>query len=110
MDALGETQYNVSRHLKDLKIAGLVRENRRGRWVFYSLTKPVRRFQQLIVQCVLSLPSELFAVERAKLKMRLSLRRSGKCVVGMKSKKWRDVLMADRKRRKTTRKGSRKKR
>ncbi|MCM8830416.1 MAG: metalloregulator ArsR/SmtB family transcription factor [Candidatus Omnitrophica bacterium] len=38
--ALGLTQAKVSRHLKVLKDAGLVKERREGLWVFYSLSEP----------------------------------------------------------------------
>ncbi len=34
---LGMSQPSVSQHLRKLKDAGLILENRRGQWVFYSL-------------------------------------------------------------------------
>ena len=83
MDALTISQYNVSRHLKVLKNAGLIREKKDGRWVYYSLIKPENRFHELILQAVSSLPKELFARDEKRLKERLSLRENGKCVVGI---------------------------
>ncbi len=83
MDALSMSQYNVSRHLKILKNAGLIREKKDGRWVYYSLIKPENRFHELILQAVSSLPKELFAQDEERLKKRLSLRENGKCVVGI---------------------------
>jgi len=92
MDSLNESQYNVSRHLKVLKNAGLVREKKEGRWVFYSLANPVKGFQELVLQTVSSLPKELFSLESERLKKRLSLRENGKCVVGINSEEWRRIL------------------
>lgn len=83
MDALVISQYNVSRHLKVLKNAGLIREKKDGRWVYYSLIKPENRFHELILQAVSSLPKELFARDEKRLKERLSWRENGKCVVGI---------------------------
>ncbi len=36
--ALGLTQPNLSHHVRKLEYAGLVRHERRGKWVYYSLT------------------------------------------------------------------------
>ncbi len=36
--ALGLTQPNLSHHVRKLENAGLVRSEKRGRWVYYSLT------------------------------------------------------------------------
>lgn len=38
-EALGVTQSAVSQHLRVLKSAGLVRDERKGYWVYYSLDK-----------------------------------------------------------------------
>ena len=35
--ALGESQPKISRHLRSLRDGGLVRDERRGRWVHYAL-------------------------------------------------------------------------
>ena len=43
--ALGLTQPNLSHHVKKLEYAGLVRHEKRGKWVYYFLTdagKPER--------------------------------------------------------------------
>lgn len=40
MDATGLGQSLVSHHLRTLRHAGLVRDRRDGRWVFYSLAEP----------------------------------------------------------------------
>jgi len=38
-DALGVTQSAVSQHLRVLKSAGLVKDERQGYWIFYTLNK-----------------------------------------------------------------------
>jgi DNA-binding transcriptional ArsR family regulator len=38
-DALGITQSAVSQHLRVLKAAGLVKDERRGYWIYYSLNR-----------------------------------------------------------------------
>jgi len=85
MDSLNENQYNVSRHLRALTNAGLLREKKEGRWVYYSLISPINQFHELILKAVSILPEEFFAMESERLKKRLSLRKNGKCVAGMKS-------------------------
>jgi DNA-binding transcriptional ArsR family regulator len=40
-EALGVTQSAVSQHLRVLKAAGLVRDERQGYWIFYSLNREV---------------------------------------------------------------------
>lgn len=92
MDSLDESQYNVSRNLKVLKNAGFVRERKEGRWVFYSLVKPVKKFQEFVLKAVSSLPEELFSRESERLKKRLSLRKNGKCIVGINSEEWHRIL------------------
>jgi len=92
MDTLNESQYKVSRHLKVLKNAGLVREKKDGRWVFYSLIKPGNRFQEFILQAVSALPEEPFSQDEKRLEKRLSLRENGKCIVGINSEEWCKIL------------------
>ncbi len=40
MVALNMAQPTVSHHLKILEIAGLVKSNKRGKWIFYSIANP----------------------------------------------------------------------
>lgn len=91
MDALNESQHNVSRHLKVLKGAGLVREEKEGKWAYYFLTSPQNKFQELILQTISGIPEELLFLDKERLNMRLSLRVEGKCVVGVDSEEWRRI-------------------
>ena len=91
IDSLDESQYNISRHLTVLKSSGLVHEEKRGRWVFYSLSPPASRFHELIHRTVLAFPRDLLSLDSKRLQKRLSLRKKGKCVVGMYSKEWRKM-------------------
>ena len=88
MDALNEFQYNVSRHLKQLKMAGLLKERKEGRWIYYSLAEPADEFQRLLFRAVSSIPQEVFQEDRKRLEARLSLREGDKCVVGLSSEQW----------------------
>ena len=88
MDSLNESQYNVSRHIKVLKGAGLVRERKEGRWVYYSLAEPLNDFQDFILKAVNALPDELLSLDEERLRKRLNLRVDGKCVVGVNSEEW----------------------
>lgn len=81
MDALVMTQYNISKHIKELKNAGLVKENREGRFVFYSLIPPDNKMKEYILKAVSSLEKRLFKEDNMKLKKRLSLRKNGKPVL-----------------------------
>jgi ArsR family transcriptional regulator len=77
IDALKLAQYNVSRHMKELKLAGLVKEKRAGRFIFYSLADRNDRITALAAQMFESLPGGYFKEDESRLKARLKLR---KCV------------------------------
>ena len=63
-DALKETQYNASRHMRILKDAGLVRERKDGRWVFYSLAEPEDEFIGHILETVASIGKDTTETDR----------------------------------------------
>jgi len=48
-------QSRVSRHLKILKEAGFLKVERRGRWAYYSIRKPLDVFRQNILKEIESL-------------------------------------------------------
>jgi ArsR family transcriptional regulator len=92
MDAIEVSHSNVSRHLKILKTAKIVRENKEGRWVHFSLAEPGSPFHKNLLLAVGNMPAEHFAADIERLKARLSLREGGKCVNGLQSEKWKSAL------------------
>lgn len=84
MDALALAQYAVSRHMKELKIAGLVSERKEGRFVFYALRRPDDKVHGMLLRALDAFDRKTLAEDRRRLKERLSLRAGGRFVVGMK--------------------------
>ncbi len=50
--ALAEPQPNISRHLKWLRVAGLVEPHREGRWVYYRLREGNHPFFRALRNCL----------------------------------------------------------
>jgi ArsR family transcriptional regulator len=92
MDSLAETQYNVSRHLKELKYAGLVDCRTMGRWVFYSTRKTNDKFVRLLQKAIMEIPSDVFNLDELRLEKRLSMRKNGRCVIGMTDSQWKKQI------------------
>ena len=86
MDSLGLAQYNISKHIRELRNAGLVKERKQGKFVMYRLTGAPTAFQRSALAMAMAMPPENFAKDNARLKERLSLRSGGRCVVGMRKK------------------------
>ncbi|MDT8286193.1 MAG: metalloregulator ArsR/SmtB family transcription factor [Elusimicrobiales bacterium] len=83
VDALRESQYNVSRYLGALCAAGLIRKTKRGRWAMYSLATGRGPLAGYIGRLVRPRPCcGVIAADIARLEGRLALRRKGVCVVG----------------------------
>lgn len=81
-DALAERQYNVSRHLKILRDAGLVIPARNGRWVYYELVRQTSPPGRRLLTLLRALSgSREFAADRARFAKRLALRKHGQCCV-----------------------------
>ena len=86
MDSLTLAQYNVSKHIRELKIAGLVTERKEGQFVFYTTVLHKDRFCQLILKSLSEIDDEIIKKDKQRMKKRLILRVNGKCVVGMKGR------------------------
>lgn len=85
-DSLGESQPNVSRHLKLMKTAGLVEERREGRWIYHILRHVEHPFFENIRCCVeTACCCGDIQQDLRRLRDRLKLRKDGKCVVGFRS-------------------------
>ena len=87
IDALEENQYNVSRHLKILKNAGLVGERKQGTFVFYSLSKAGDKAHRVILELISSIDKDTLPADAKRLAKRLSMRKNGQCVIGCMTKK-----------------------
>lgn len=87
VDSLEVPQYNVSKHLKVLKQAGLIAEQKEGRWVYYSLANAHEPFRQALLQALASIPRALLAKDEKELKKRLRIRIGGKCLVGIQKER-----------------------
>ncbi len=82
VDALGESQYNVSRYLGALCAAGMIRKEKKGRWAMYTLAGRGPLYEY-IMKLVQPMPCcGPIARDIARLKKRLVLREKGVCVVG----------------------------
>ena len=89
VDSLQLPQYVISRHLNILRRAGLVEDSRDGTWVSYSIPhQPMPLLRQLIKAIEECLEGAVFEEDHHRLKLRLSLRENGRCVVGYDNPKF----------------------
>ncbi|MCX7749129.1 MAG: metalloregulator ArsR/SmtB family transcription factor [Clostridia bacterium] len=91
IDVLEENQYNVSKHLRILKNAGLIYEKKEGKWTFYHYRTRNEKFDTEIRKTVLTIPKELMVEEVSRCQKRLSMRVDGKCIVGAESNEWAEL-------------------
>ncbi|MDC7240029.1 MAG: metalloregulator ArsR/SmtB family transcription factor [Spirochaetales bacterium] len=91
IDVLEENQYNVSKHLKVLKNAGLIYEKREGRWTFYHYENCNNEFHKSIKSTVSTISAGLMNDEIERCQKRLSMRVNGVCIVGADSKEWNSI-------------------
>ncbi len=90
VDTLQVSQPNASRHLKLMKAADLVEEQREGRWVYYRLKDADHPFVNNVRCCIETVCScDDIQDDLKRLRARLKLRRGGKCVVGIQGKRRR---------------------
>jgi len=92
MDALGESHYNVSRHLKILLKAGIVSASREGKWVFYTLKTDDSEFYNQLLKTIQLIPSEEFKEEIKRCNLRLNMRKNGDCVIGQENAEWLNIM------------------
>ncbi|MGX4584554.1 ArsR/SmtB family transcription factor [Paenibacillus chitinolyticus] len=57
VEIINTSQPAVSQHLRKLKDAGLVKETRRGQWVFYSLNTENKQYE-MVEKLIQQLPSQ----------------------------------------------------
>jgi ArsR family transcriptional regulator len=85
-DALEIPQYNVSRHLKILRNAGLIEERKEGRWVYFSLTQGMDAFTETALDSINQIAETQLSKDLAELETRLTIRTNGKCLLGIQKK------------------------
>lgn len=85
-DSLEVSEYNVSRHLKILKYAGLVNDRKEGRWVYFSVPKDKNPFKETLLKSISYIPQSLLAKDQMELKKRLKIRVKGVCILGVQKK------------------------
>lgn len=84
-DSLGESQYNISRHLKILKNAALIKNRKEGRWVYSNIANKGDAFKKILFEGISSLPkTEKLEKDERNLRKRLRLRDGDKCVFGIR--------------------------
>jgi len=88
MDVTRDSQYNVSRNLKMLYKAGLLTQEKRGKWVYYRLAPQTIPYWCALVESVRTLPSSNFLDVSSRCKKRLAMRVDEQCVVGPNSPEW----------------------
>lgn len=52
--ALDISEYNISRHLTKLKAAGVAVAERRGQWMYYTLSEPSNEIERALHHCLKS--------------------------------------------------------
>lgn len=59
VDILEMSQPNISQHMRKLKSAGLVKETRKGQWIYYSLNLQDKLYVQLALEHVPSVKGKI---------------------------------------------------
>lgn len=87
VDSLLESQYKLSRHLKILRLAGLLIAEKEGRWVYHRMVSKYRHIENLY-QFIKIIPDDtgVYATDLAHFKKRLLLRKNGRCFIGVQKK------------------------
>jgi ArsR family transcriptional regulator len=85
VDSLKRPFYSISKHIRELKNAGIIEETRNGKFIMYRLSRHADSFSGEILRLISSIPAELFADDSKTLRKRLAMREKGKCVLGSMS-------------------------
>jgi len=80
VDALEESQYKVSRHLKILQDAGMVKGSKKGRWIYYQLDENQVRFQKMLLEAVKDISSDIINNDLERLQKRLGKDLNDLCI------------------------------
>jgi ArsR family transcriptional regulator len=85
-DALEIPQYNISKHLKTLRHAGLIAERKEGRWVYFGIVEDDDSFTKTLLHAINHIPDTLLSKDVEELHNRLAIREHGKCLLGIQKK------------------------
>ncbi|HZX30757.1 MAG TPA: metalloregulator ArsR/SmtB family transcription factor [Rhodocyclaceae bacterium] len=77
MEVLGVSHYNASRHLSILKQAKLVKAQKEGKWVFYTLNREGGIFIEHMLTAIRDIPPDGFVQDIQRCRKLLSLRLAG---------------------------------
>ncbi len=80
VDSLAEPQYNLSKHLKILRQAGILTATKEGRWVYHGLAKKPNHLERLY-SLIAALPDSdrSFGADLKRFGKRKPLRSEGRC-------------------------------
>ena len=84
-DSLVMPQYNLSKHLKLLRAAGLITSRKEGQWVYYQLSSRRDETQSTLLRLIAAVPDSAAASDRRNFAKRLKLRTKGKCLIGIQN-------------------------
>jgi ArsR family transcriptional regulator, arsenate/arsenite/antimonite-responsive transcriptional repressor len=86
-DVLDVTQSTLSTHLQVIRNAGLVSARKEGKWIYYQMSRPLRKPMQAFFQSFPPGKGGSLRADARRLKERLSMRDNGACCVGYKTKR-----------------------
>ncbi|MGC8722171.1 MAG: ArsR/SmtB family transcription factor [Caldisericaceae bacterium] len=78
--AMGESQYNLSKYLKELKMANIVQERRVGRGILYQISPARDEFTEKLFSAIQALPAEYVKKNEMLLSEIAQKRENGQCV------------------------------
>ena len=82
-DVLEVTTYNISKHIKILKNANLIKERKEGRWVYYSIKIDKTTFTNHIQKAISEMENAQLKKDIKELEKRLKLRIDDTCPIGV---------------------------
>lgn len=85
VDSLEEPQFTISRHLSELRDAGLITSLREGNLIYYTLAKENPFIQQL-AELLENIKLDSFHFDQMSFEKRMKLRFKGRCKVGIQKR------------------------
>lgn len=82
-DVLEVPTYNISKHLKILKNAGLISERKEGRWVYFNIKLNESPYYTNVFSALSEMKNTQLEKDKIELQERLKLRIDDSCPVGV---------------------------